>query len=477
MTEQSPPLRDSVRRAVSWNLAGVVVGRGGTLVSGLVLARLLAPEDYGVFAVALVALLFVANLNDLGVEQVLVRWPGPVTGVAPTARTVILGSSALQFALLFLAAPSLAGALGAPEAAGVIRLLAASIVVGGAFAVHSALLTRDLRLGRRTTADVIGLVAGLGLTLGLAVSGAGVWSLAWGRVAGNTLTGVLHACLSGHRVPFRFEREVARRLTAQGLPLAGATIVTVAVLNTDTLVVGRVLGPVELGFYTMAFNLSSWPVSVFGVAAWRVAVAAFARLQADPERLRAAFLRALGMLLGVALPVCVLLAALAEPLIRFLYGARWLPAAGALTLLAGLGALRVALQLADDALVAVGRGATVLVLQLTWLAAVVPALALGASVGGIAGAALAHVLVALFVAVPLHLFALRPLGIGGFGIVRAVGRVAIGAAAALAVGRVAGSLLGGTDLVVLAVSSFATLGVYAVFAAPLRHELRSARAA
>ena len=121
--------------------------------------------------------------------------------------------------------------------------------------------------------------------------GWGAWSLAWGRLIGNALNGVLHAVFARERYHYGLRRDVVRPLVAQGLPLAGLSVIAVAVLNVDNLVVGRVLGPIELGFYTLAFNLSSWPVSVFAVAVWRVSVPGFARLQTDPERLRSAFTR------------------------------------------------------------------------------------------------------------------------------------------------------------------------------------------
>jgi O-antigen/teichoic acid export membrane protein len=469
---EGPPLARQVRKAFTWSLAGLLVGRIGTLTSGIILARVLAPEDYGVFAVAQVVLVLVVNLNDLGLEQALVRWPGGVDRAAPTARTLTLASSVAQFAVMFVLAPVLASALSAPEATGIIQLLAFSVVINGLFAIPSAMLTRRFRQDLRTTADFIGFVVTTGLTLVLALSGVGVWSLAWGRLVGNTVNGTLHAIFARPGYRFGWNRVLARQLLSQGLPLAGTTILAVAVLNTDTLVVGRVLGPAERGFYTMAFNLSSWPVSVFAVAVWRVSVPAFSRLQDDPERLRNAFLRAFGLLMAVTLPVCVMLSALALPLIRFVYGEKWSAAALALTVLAALGALRVAMQLMTDLLVAVGRGRTSFALQAIWLAALVPALAVGSHLAGIKGAAWAHVLVALLIVVPLHLRAVRPQGIGLGALARAAARPLAGAAAAavvaVRVGRVFAPSRDLPDFTTLAAAGFCGLAVFAVIVAPMR---------
>ena len=471
-TGERESLSKLVRKGLTWSLGGMLIGRVGTLVTGIILARLLSPDDYGVFAVALVALVFISNLNDLGIEQALVRWPDSIEGVAPTGKTVILGSSVIQFVVLFLAAPYFTRAMGAPEAAGVVRLLSVGVVVNGLFAVPSAVLTRSFRQDLRTAADFTGFVVGVVVTVGMAMSGFGVWSLAWGRLLGNAVNGVLHAVFAQDRYRYGFDRALARELLSEGLPIAGLTILAVSVLNVDTLVAGRVLGPVLLGFYVLAFNLSSWPVNVFAVAVWRVSVPAFARMQHDFARLTDAFTRSFGLLMAVILPVCILLSALALPLIRFVYGVKWAPAAPVLSVLAALGALRVALQLMTDVLVAVGRSKRAFVLQAIWLAALVPALVVGAHVGGITGVAWAHVLVALLVVTPLHLKAIAPIGIRLRALVRASGRPLLAAAAAAAAalaGVALAATLGHSDFVTLAVAGTAALLTFAAIMAPMRH--------
>jgi PST family polysaccharide transporter len=247
--------------------------------------------------------------------------------------------------------------------------------------------------------------------------------------------------------------------------------VAVGLLNVDYMVVGRALGPIALGFYLMAFNLSSWPVNMFSTAVARVSVAGFARLQRDIAALRAAFLRSLTLLMVATVPVCALLSALALPLVRFLYGGRWALAASALHWLAVLGAIRVGLQLCTDLLVAVGKGGTTLRLQSLWLVTLVPALAIGAEVSGIAGVGGAHVAVGLGVAVPAFLFALHLLGMSPAASLRAVGRPVFGGLLAAGLAVAAVSALSG-DIATLAVGGTAGLLAYGAVVFPLRTRLR-----
>jgi PST family polysaccharide transporter len=465
-----------VKYGLRWSFIGLAVSKLGTLVSGIALARLLAPEDYGVFAVALVALLLIANLNDLGLEQSLVRWPGDITNVAPTAKTVILGSSIVQFGLLYAIAPYFSEALGAPQATGVVRLLAFGVVVNGAFSVPSAMLTRAFRQDLRAAADFSGFAVTTVLTVVLAVMGFGPWSLAIGRVVGNLVNGLMHAYFARPSYKYGFDRTLAGPLVRQGLPIAGLSLLAVAALNVDNVIVGRFLGPVQLGIYTLAFNVSSWPVGVFAVAVWRVSVPAFAQLQKDLPRLRFAFARSFGLLMTATLPVCALLAALAPALVSTVYGDKWAAAGPVLSVLAALAALRVAMQLMTDILVAIGRSHVAFALQVVWLALLVPALSLGTR-HGLVGVAVAHVIVAAGIVLPLHLVALHVYHTGPFAALKQAARPLVFAtlAGAAAYGVAMATTGWALALVTLAMAGCVGVAVYAAGVAPAYRHLLDAR--
>ncbi|HKE99800.1 MAG TPA: lipopolysaccharide biosynthesis protein [Actinomycetes bacterium] len=462
-----------VRKGLSWSFLNTIIGRAGTVLVGIVLARLLSPEDYGVFAVALVALNALLAMNELGVSLAIVRWPGELERIAPTVTTLALAGSVGLYGLCFVAAPWLATAMGAPEATGVLRLLCAGVVIDGATAVPAALLTRTFRQGRRMVADFTSFGISTVLSIWLAVAGYGAWSLAWGRLAGNGVAAVLFVLLAPARFRPGFDAAQARRLLAFGLPLAGSSLLVFAMLNVDYVVVGSLLGPVALGFYLLAFNLSSWPVNVFSVAVRRVSLAGFSRLVEDPGRLRSSFARSLGLLMTATLPVCVLLGLMADPLVRFVYGDRWAPAAGALRWLALLSAARVAAELAYDLLVAVGRSRSTLWLQGAWTLALIPVLALGARLAGISGVAAGHAAVALLLVVPAFAVSLARVGIGPRALGAELTRPLLGSIVVAACCLVALALPSGPFLQ-LAVAGASGLGAYAALVVfPLRRNRTS----
>jgi PST family polysaccharide transporter len=345
----------------------------------------------------------VLSFNELGVSLAIVRWPDDPEAIAPTVTTISMVASALIAAAGFLLAPAFASAMGEPGATDVVRVMAVSVVISGTVATPAALMQREFLQERRMVIDQVNTWGGAITSLLLAIAGMGAMSLAIGRIVGSGAAMALFVRFSP--LPFRvgIDQKVARRLLHFGLPLAGASIIVFAISFADQIVVGRMLGPTALGFYLLAFNLSSWPVQMFSQPLRAVAPPTFARLQHRPEAMRRTFGSIVGLLGAVTFPICLLLAGAAEPVVRFIYGADWTPAASALVWLAVMAAFRILFELAYDYLVVVGVSRSIFTLQLVTLVALMPALVIGAHTWGTPGVAAAQVIVATVIMLPLYL--------------------------------------------------------------------------
>jgi O-antigen/teichoic acid export membrane protein len=410
--EQKNGLSDLAGRALGWSFINNTAARLGTLGIGITLARLLGPQAFGTYAVAYVALIAILSFNELGVSLAIVRWQGEPEEIAPTVSTISTLTSVILYAGFFFAAPAFAHAMGAPQATEVIRILGVNVVIDGLVAVPAALMQRYFRQDKKTIADQANNWLGAAVSVGLAAAHFGAMSLAIGRISGSLVAAVLFIIFSPQRLRFGFDRSRARALLRFGLPLAGASIIVFAVTNVDQLVVGHVLGATALGFYVLAFNLASWPVNMFSLPVRSVAPAVFSRLQHDRAAMRTSFVSVAGLLGGGTLPICLLLSGAASPLIRFVYGIHWAAAAPALAWLALLGALRIFFEFVYDFFVVLAKSRVVFTVQLVWLIALVPALIAGARLDGIAGAAIAEILVAACLVVPWYLIELSKVGIG-----------------------------------------------------------------
>jgi O-antigen/teichoic acid export membrane protein len=388
--------------ALAWSFVNTIVGRFGVLGIGIALARLLGPEEFGTYAVALIALMAVLSFNELGVSLAIVRWPGDPKAIAPTVNTISLVASAMIAAATYVLAAPFASAMGEPDATAVVQLLGLSVVISGAVASPAALLQRQFKQNTRILIDQVTVWTGALTSIALAIAGSGAMSLAIGRIAGASIGAVLFISFSPERYRLGLDRAQVAPLLRFGLPLAGASMVVFAISFADQIVVGRMLGPVALGYYVLAFNLSQWPVTVFSQPLRNVAPPTFARLQHEPEAMRSAFRGIVGLLAAVTFPVCLLLSGAAGPIVGFVYGAEWAPAAAVLAWLGVLAAFKILYELAYDYLVVIGASRAILALQLVTLATLVPAVVVGIKLSGITGAAAAQVAVAAGVMLPLY---------------------------------------------------------------------------
>lgn len=407
-----PKVPNGASRALAWSFLNTAVSRFGTLGIGIVLARILGPQSYGTFAVAMVALLAVLSFNELGVSLAIVRWPEDPRRIAPTVSTISIACSSIFCVFGLIAAPAFSAAMGDPGATGVVRVLMFSVLVSGIVATPAALLQRNFDQKTRMAIDQVNVWLGAVISIVLAVAGMGAMSLAVGRLAGTVVSGVLFIAKSPLPLRFGLDTEYLKPLLRFGMPLAGTSIIVFSVGYLDQLVAGNLLGPVMLGFYVLAVNLANWPVSLFSQPLRSVAPAALSRLQHDPRQMQRTLISLIGVVAAVAFPAVAFIAAAARPLVVLVYGNPWAAAAGALGGLALLAGFRILFELLYDYLVVVGMAGSIMTTQILWLIALVPALLLGVSAGGLPGIAYAQLLVAAFVVLPLYLWRLHRAGIG-----------------------------------------------------------------
>ena len=444
--------------ALAWGVGNALAGRLGTLVIGIALARILGPEQFGTYAVALLALMAALSFNELGVSLAIVRWRGSPNIIAPTVATLSVVASLAIAVTGMLLAPTLSRALGDESATGVLQVLCATVVVSGLVATPAALLQRDFRQRTRTLIDQVAIWVGAVVSIALAVAGLGAMSLAVGRLFGvvASCAMMLRAVPEGFRLGWNPSQ--VRPLLRFGLPLAGASILVFAVGFIDQLVATRTMGATALAFYVLAANLASWPLTVFSAPLRSVAPAAFARLQHDPHLMGETFVRVAGLLSAAALPVCLGLGGASASLVLLVYGEDWAGAAQPLVWLGAGVACRLFFELAYDYLVVAGGTRRLFGLQVVWLSALIPALLFG-SRWGLAGIAAAQVVVAVALVTPMHLLLLRHRGVP---IVMLARRVWCPVLISMAYGAFAWWLSGSVRSPVLAVSLTMLVGLVVV---------------
>lgn len=391
----SPTFLRVVAGGALWVYAGYALNKLVVFLSTLLLARLLAVEDFGLVAYALIILNFADVLRDLGVSSALIAHPGSEVEerVRSTAFFLTAGSGAL-LTLVVLAAAPLAGAFfGEPRMVGLVQVLALSLFISCLGRTHDALLQKGLRFRHRLMPDVGQVAVKAVVSVTLAVLGFGAWSLVWGQVAGAVAATILSWAVFPWLPGWAFDRAAAGGLLRFGGQLVLVDLFAAVIVNTDYAVVGRILGTEALGLYTLAFRLPDIVLISLCYVLSRVLFPAFSRLREDTDALRAAYLSALRYTSLLVIPVGLGLAATAPALVATLFGPKWMSVIPVLQLLALHATVDSVFFNAGDIFKARGRGKVLLGAGLLTIVLLVPAMVGGVLWLGLPGAGLAWLLV------------------------------------------------------------------------------------
>jgi PST family polysaccharide transporter len=290
-----------------------------------------------------------------------------------------------------------------------------TLLLGGVAVVPYSTLLRNFEQKKLFAAGSVDFVVSTVLSLVLVVIGLGPIALAISRLVAQSCSTVMQFVVSKQRPRFGFDRSAAGPALRFGLQAASASLLTMVLLNVDNVVIARVAGEVALGFYALAFNIANWPMTAIGQAVQSVSIAAFS--ESARRRISGGVIgRDPSLAVGVtfawaaAVPAGISLAVLSVPLIRVLYGERWIPSAAVLAALGTFGALRVLFVLVDYYLLTHGAPRTVVRLQILWIAVLTPAMIVGTRLFGIAGGGWSHVVVSVCVMLPVYLFSARHAG-------------------------------------------------------------------
>lgn len=326
--------RAAALRGTAWNFGALAGSKVVTLAATAILARLLVPADFGIVALGLVVLTYLDAVRDLGVGAAVVQREGDDERTLATALTLSVISGAAVTALIVLAAPVFSSAFRAPGLTGVLRLLATSVFVTSLGAVPEARLRNRLAFRARVVPEAGRAVAKGAVAIALAASGAGVWSLAWGQLAGSAVGSTLYWRAGRMRLRFAFDRAIARELWRYGAGIMALGVLSVVARDIDYVIVGRQLGDESLGYYSVGFRLPDLAVMSVCYAFSQTLFPVFSRLRSAGAELPRAFLAGMQSLTLATLPLGIGIAVVAPDAVEVLFGPRWASAAPVVRLLA-----------------------------------------------------------------------------------------------------------------------------------------------
>jgi O-antigen/teichoic acid export membrane protein len=402
-----------VVRGSGWVAIGYGTRSVLSMLSMLVLVRLLDPKAFGLVALASIFVVALEQIQGTGVWAALVYRRQEIDRAAATALVFTSASGIALWGAVAASAPLYAWAFHAPALTDVLRVMALLLVFRGLGVAPAALLERAFDFRALAIAELATAVAQIAVSTALALTGFGVWSLVFGQLAGaGAGTALCWVYVPFRPSPRRASWRLLRELLRYGRFVSAGNIIGLFNGTVDNMVIGRLLGTRALGFYSVTFRLADFPTSVVGYVVSRVMLPAYAALQDDRERFRAAYVQTLQRIALLSLPLGVTLGVAADPIVRGLLGDQWLPGVTALRILAAYSIIRSFAGCSGPAFQALGKPHLVLLWSLPQTFVTVPLLVLLVPHYGINGAALAMVIGFSASGVPAFVSMARELRLG-----------------------------------------------------------------
>lgn len=289
----------------------------------IVLARLLGPKDFGLVAMVTVVTGIYGLFTTAGLSSATVQKESVTPDEISTLFWINMLIGLLFAALCFLTAPALAAFYGEPRLVPITMVLALGFLFTGAGVQHFALLQRQVRYLRVTLIETLAQVLSSAVGVGLALGGAGYWALVAAAIlppaVTTTCSWIAVRWLPGRP---RWSAEVNAMLRFGATITANNLFVYVG-YNLEKVLLGRFWGADVLGLYGRAFQLVSLPTDCLNGAVGGVAFSALSRLQSDPARLKAYFLKGYSLAISMSMPVTIFCALYAREIILVLFGESW----------------------------------------------------------------------------------------------------------------------------------------------------------
>ena len=337
-----PPgeLLPRVLRGSFWMLNSNLFARVLNLARGVILARLLVPDDFGLFGLASVVIGFTAMFSDVGAGLFLVYSQDRVEEHVDTAFWANLGIATLLAGGVLATAPLVARVYHRRDLIPVLAVMALALWIQTAATVHRSLIRRELRFRALAIADSALILVSFLAGVALAWRGYGVWAFVLATLLGNAINALVLAYAYAWLPRWRFSAISFWAL----LPFSGwymaQAIAWYLVFNVDNLMVGKFLGIEALGIYGLAYNYSLIPVMLIANSLGNVVNAELPRLISDPPKFWSAFFMSSRILSGLACPIAAAIVVAAPDVFPILFGPKWLSAIVPFQILAVYGALR-----------------------------------------------------------------------------------------------------------------------------------------
>ncbi len=395
---------------IGWNILSQGSQQVIRFVIIIILARLLNPADFGIFAMVMVFTEFIKPFREWGFQAALIQKEDIDHEYQSTAFWSICGLAVILYLVSLAAAPFVGWFFHSPLVAQIIPVVAIVFLFSPFGAVQWAMFNRKLDFKIIAFLDTASTLCYGICACALALNGFGVWSLAVATVVRELVYSLLFWFSYSWRPLFSFSIKKFRELLSFSVACMGAGTLNYGINNFDNIMVGKFLGTAPLGFYNMALNTVTQPETRIVSQISSVIFPVYSMIKGDVDRMREAYLKTVKVIAAITVPIISVLFVAAPDFVTVFYGQKWLPAVLPIRIMCFYGLARAFMSIASPVFLSKGRPDIDLKLTIFRLCVFISCISLGIR-HGIAGVALGALAYSLISFVPTFYICDKMLGI------------------------------------------------------------------
>ncbi len=362
----------------------------------IILARLLMPQDFGVISIALIFTQLAYVLFDFGFSSALIQKKDITEKHYSTIFFVYITSAFVFTLIVFIGSPLAAAYFKQEILQGILNTLTLIFFFYALSAIPQIRLMKEMRFKHLGLSQIVSVFTYGVVTIFFAWQGAGVWSFVYGIIAEQFVLTILLYVITSWLPGLHFQWTALRDLAGFGGNVLGTRIVGYINSNSPNFIIGRVLGAVQLGFYSIAYQLIEFPVQRISKNILKVMFPAFSKLQDDPENYKALYKQTVYHLALLIFPVYAGMVLIAPQFIKLLYGEKWIAAIIPLQILTAAGIMRSLWSTTSLVFLSKGKPQVEFKINLTYCLFLIPAIYAGTYFGIVAVVTVIAVIMTLF---------------------------------------------------------------------------------
>ena len=338
--ETKESLSHRVIRGGIWVFALRIIERVFSLVRLIILARILASNDFGLMGIALLTMATLETFSQTGFQEALIQKKHNTETYLDAAWTVLILRGLILFAILYLIAPYAAIFFKAPAAKLIIQIIGLSVLLKAFTNIGVIYFQKALEFNKQFVYHLSGTLANFIVAVSAAFILRSVWALVFGLLAGNAIRFIMSYLIHPYRPRLAFNLEQFKKLFRFGKWILGSSILVFLITQGDDILVGKLLGIAALGFYQMAYKFSNMPATEITHVISQVTFPAYSKLQHNLEKLRNAYLKVLQLTAFISILLAGGIFILAPEFTQIFLGEKWMPMVPAMQMLVFAGLVR-----------------------------------------------------------------------------------------------------------------------------------------